>query len=252
MNCKRLDTNISYLPIHEIDFHRIMVGMIKATATTPKIAKFRINHIDRVKTLAMQLMVQEPNVEPEKVEIMVLIHDMYKYTESFEHGKAAAMSLKEQFIKPYLKRSEAWMTKKRYIREKEEWSKVYEALILHSEKAISPEKCKKNPYLRIILDADILDKLTVGYIEGFWELFFEPSTDEPDNILPVIKKYVERVCEGYIGKCNSFTAVRNQLVELLILHSQPLIASDPISMKYYREKIYPIVPRKLKMTKELP
>lgn len=244
MSEKVLVTSDVVLPtMATTNFQQIATGMIKATSSSPEVAKFRINHTKRVAALGSKLALTEPLVDPVKVKVMCLVHDMYKYTSEADHGKMAAVWLKKFMVEPYLKRSAPFMSKKKFLSEKSDWEHVYDALSKHSDKALSIKECRHS-YIRILMDADVLDKIAIEYITQWNDLFYDPEIVGPDNLLPIMAKMIQKV-NKYEGKSNGYYSVKNNLLLVLLNNIQQEIYDDRANGDYYRSFIYPLLPKKL-------
>ena len=181
--------------IYDVNFEAIASTMIMATANHDGIARFRIAHCSRVKTLALKL-VERSNlsIDQKKVAIMCDLHDMYEYVTTQKHGKMAAKFL-EKFVGEYYPQISG---------DKVDWMKVIEAIEHHSNKTI----VSTNQYLWVLQDADMLDKISTGYIENWYNVF------TAESIAAVAKTMAAKV-DKYNGRTQAYNDVRAVLMSHL-------------------------------------
>ena len=205
--------------LEEVDFAGIANKMIEATAVNKDIVTFRNNHVTRVQAIAMRLAQGYENISIEMLMIACSIHDMHKYLAmQDEHGFMTAeflMGIVDQWdMSP---------------EERKNWKRVAHAVKFHSGAENMDEKCKKNPYLAILYDADNLDKLSVHYIKEYKELSFKDS-----SILDTMKYKCTNICIGYGYSKNYCVVKENMLKEALKLldESERMQFVDHISSQF--------------------
>ena len=162
--------------IYDMKFELIARPMIYQSAINEDIGYVRWSHTLRVKKIAKELAKFETDIiDIRKIETMAVIHDMFKYVENEEddHGAKAADYL--SLCLTGFEHDE---------KEKEEWDLVLEALKLHSSKDVETS----NPYLKILIDADILDKVSLQYVVNYHKNF---RADEP--IMDCFEKFIAKV-----------------------------------------------------------
>ena len=200
--------------IYDIDFEQIMTATISASADKTDVAKFRISHCKRVADLAVKLAKKCGNgIDLRKVYIMGIIHDMFKYVDTGRHGKLAADYLEKFYLEPFL----GFNRYKKLSKEKNDhksWYQVLGALTVHSEKETMNLRTAKgettsNIYMRILMDADVLDKLTEDYIRSYQDTF-EPER----SITDIINHHLNKV-NKYSGVSNGFLIIKCDLINKL-------------------------------------
>jgi len=184
----------------KVDFAGIAIKMIECTAAEEEIVSFRNDHITRVQAIAMGLAKGYDSIDIHKLMIACQIHDMHKYVAVREdHGHLTAdfmLSIVDQWDMS--------------SEERKEWKKVIHAVKFHSGAENMAEKCKKNPYLAILYDADKLDKLSVEYIKKYKELFFAEK-----SMLDTIKHKCTNVCIGY-GFSKNYASVKEHMLKEML------------------------------------
>lgn len=176
-----------------IDFLKIAEATIHATAPYKTFAHFRIDHTRRVYHLAGTLAnsYKEGTFDLRKISVMCAIHDMYKYATDMEHGEKAADYLEKIFINEYFPEDHP---------ERDEWMKVVEAVRLHSYKdcEVYVSDYEKNPYLEILRDADMLDKIHFSHIRSLQRVFMKNLS--LNEIAIIVKKNIDEyhgISKGY-------------------------------------------------------
>lgn len=181
--------------IYDVNFRMMAHAMITATANHQAISSFRIAHSERVKGLATTLANRsDMKVDSVKLGIICDIHDMYEYVTTEKHGKLAAKFL-QTFVDEYYPQLSG---------DKVEWLKAVEAVKLHSHKGVSTS----NPYLMLLQDADVLDKISIGYIEAWYNTF------QANDIKEVVNVMVEKV-RRYEGRTPAYSEIRQELSDKL-------------------------------------
>lgn len=241
-------TNIEILDLYKMNWESIMSGTLKGTAMSSKVGKFRIAHCLRVRDIVRELSIIEPGVQQDKAEIMAIIHDMYKYSDDDTHGTAAAYMLKKIYVEPYLKRMAEWSIKTKYALEKEHWMKIYTALELHSDKGMKRNTVavKSNPYLRVLMDADTLDHISIEYIEDCYNLFYDVTEESTKTgHLPLIEKYLDKI-DNYQAKSDFYNAVLDKMLRKLKRYAENESYLNSDSAMYYQRNILPKFPKSIR------
>ena len=168
-------------PFKKIDFLKIVESTIHATAICKPYAHFRIDHTKRVYKIAKRLSYGYTNVkiDLDKVKVMCYIHDMFKYiADTHDHGKCAASYLKIIIDEYYP-----------FGQERSEWDLIIEAIENHSNKEMFIKVF--NPYLALLADADMLDKIHIQHVKSLNNVFMKNQTlmETKNNLINAIKDY---------------------------------------------------------------
>ena len=183
--------------IYNVDFLSMAESMIRATANDEGVSNFRITHVKRVTELALEMSEGNNKIDKRKLRIACQVHDMYEYVTTQKNGELAGEFLRT-FVDEYYPQMSG---------DKIEWMKAIEAVTLHSEKTVT----SSNKYLDYLQDADVLDKLSVEYVTGWYDTF------EASNIKEVIDKSMTKV-EKCPGKTPTFKEKKAELIEKLVTH----------------------------------
>lgn len=183
------------MALSDINFKPIVKAHLYQTA--PRfVAEFRWTHSLRVMGLSKKLAEGKP-VDINKVAIIGLIHDMFKYLESSKnmHGDLAAKYL-DNIVSSY------------NFDEKEsrEWELAIEAILHHSEKV----NIENNLYLAILSDVDVLDKIQIGYVSRYYKYFSSPDIDIHD----VVNKLKAKTTK-YTGMTKEYEIFRKRITKRL-------------------------------------
>lgn len=208
--------------IYEINFKPIVKSQIMNTAISKDIGQLRWSHTMRVTKLAMKLaeyMTESVNnirIDPRKVRIMCVLHDMYKYVEHDKdsHGPSVAKYLSS--ILDAFEMNDTELT---------EWTHVLNALHDHSLKNIEELK-SSNPYLALLQDADVLDKLSLGWIWYTNKLFCG------DELVEVTAEYYKSKVDKYTGATPGYKYLYDKAVEALESPTWNIPLSRKHSKKY--------------------
>ena len=188
--------------IYDINFKPIVKAHIMNTAVTRDIGQLRWAHTLRVTKLATKLAEYIPDkVDIRKVKMMCILHDMYKYIEYDEdcHGYMVSKYL-DDILRAFVNEMDE--------NEKKGWCEVSNALALHSDKD-SEEARECNPYLALLQDADVLDKLSIGWI---WQTNRIFASDEP---VEVTANYYKDKVDQYVGGTPGYHDLYNKAVKIL-------------------------------------
>ena len=206
----------------EINFNEIARDLLLRTAPDVKYAEFRMNHTNRVYEIAKELMSfytpqtsvdfgysNEWTMNESIVKIMIDIHDAFKYVAENDHGKAAR-NFFTIFIESYYANGSGDDDIKSHL------IHAVNAIEMHSEKYVNTP----NIYARLLMDADMIDKVHPEFIKASHETF---NKNEDINML--MHYYINEVLQYKPYGGPGF----NQVCKKYILESIGMIENPAIN-----------------------